>query len=472
MNERVKHKAHIWTRAKHKTETLETPPSKVGDPSLPGTTTTTTTSQTDATKGGGHVSAAQKKALGLDDEKAATGTNAGARTAKLGLEALTPKKKKHFFAGVAAMVLGLTLLSSVPNLAKADEMGPAKSGSPIAVQLQNHAYRQTLPDLGDTVATQPGKLSPAAVERFYEQLERALRLDARGIVLDMHEGRDPFFNASGTRTLSSDQQKELVRAARDLLMELPLSALSPDLVGVARDALTARGMSVAGLENKKLGELGDIGKDLIADIVKDLRNAHPVAFHSLGAAGAVALGAVAGFQGTDALRSLGVRPEVRLRFLDGALQTRVRAEWEQRFTNPKLSAGVYGNFPLGNFQGQAGIALDATGPNFGHLAITGVTLSGSAAGVLENGGLLGISGQTQVNGSGHVTSATVGTSYSREPWTVGAGVTWVDGNATGSRFQGSLSVGYRPSRNVDVFLLGTVDNQGQRFVGVGARLGF
>lgn len=468
MSERIKHKTKVLARARveKKHEVDAGSPTKGVSEVRPSTTTPGEIADS-------HVTAAQRKVLGqLDDD--GNGKNAGAKAALVGLEALAPKKKKRtLLGGVAAMMIGLTLLSSVPNMAKADELLPNKGGTPIAVQLENRAYRQTLPELGDTTVKPGGTIAPEAVERFYQQMERALRLDARGIVLDMSEGRSPFFVADGTRELSGEQQKELLRAAKDLVMEIPLRALSPELIGVARDALTARGLSTAGLEDKKLGDLGDIGKDLATDIVKDLRDAHPAAFNTLGAVAAVAIGAVAGLEGTDALRAIGIRPEVRLRFLDGALQTRVRAEWDQRFTNPKLSAGLYGNFPIGSFRGQAGISLDVSGPSFSKLDLTGVTLSGSAAGVLQNGGLLGFSGQAQVGSDGKVTSAGVGVSYAREQWTVGAGATWLEGDrSTGSRFQSSLSVGYRPSKTVDVFLLGTHDSGGQTFLGVGARIGF
>lgn len=463
MSERIKHKTKVLarTRVEKKREVDAGGPTGGVNEVRPSTTTPGEIADS-------HVSAAQRKVLGqLDDD--GHGKNAGAKAAQVGLEALAPKKKKKsLLGGVAAMMIGLSLLSSVPNMAKAQDLLANQGGTPIAVQLENRAYRQTLPELGDTTVKPGGTIAPEAVERFYQQMERALRLDARGIVLDMSEGRAPYFLANGTRGLSSEQQKEVLRAAKDLVMEIPLRALSPDLIGVARDALTMRGLSTAGLEDRKLGDLGDIGKDLANDIVKDLRGAHPTAFNTLGAVAAVAIGAVAGMEGTDALRAIGIRPEARLRFLDGALQTRVRAEWDQRFTNPKLSAGLYGNFPVGTFQGQAGISLDASGPSFSKLDLTGVTLSGTVAGVLQNGGLLGVSGQAQVGSDGKVTSAGVGMSYAIEQWTVGAGATWLDGN----RFQSSLSIGYRPSRNVDVFLLGTHDSGGQAFVGIGARIGF
>lgn len=484
MNQRIKHKQQVFARAKHHTHEEaghgEVKGAKGTDAKLEPTTSNgaapLSTTTPIAQGGEGHVSAAQKKALGLldDEPSAASGKHAGVKAAKVGLEALAPKKKKptRFMAGVATMVLGLTLLSTAPNMAKAQDWNPAQGGSPIAVQMESRAYRQNLPELGESVRVEQGKIPQAALDRFYVAMERALRLDARGVVLDMHEGRNPYFLSDGTRSLNNEQQKELLRAAKDLVMEIPIGALSPELIGVARDALTARGQSTAGLENKKLGDLGDIGRDIATDIVKDLREAHPAVFNTLGAVAAVALGTAASLEGTDVLRSIGLRPDLRLRFLDGALQTRVRAEWDARFTNPKLSAGLYGNIPLGSFQGQLGLSVDARGPSFGKLQLSGLTLSGTSVGTLENGGLLGLTGQAQINGSGHVSSATLGLSYAREPWTVGVGATWTDGNGQNHGVSGSLSVGYRPSRNLDVFLLGTVNPGGDRFLGVGARIGF
>lgn len=488
MSERIKHKQQVLVRTKHparggtdkgalKGGSVES--AKAEDAKLEITTAKDAapiSADPALPVSGGHVSAAQKKALGLldDEPSGAGGKHAGVKVAKAGLEALAPKKKKpgRFMAGVATMVLGLTLLSSAPNMAKAQDWNPVQGGSPIAVQMESRAYRQSLPELGETQSVEAGKISQAALDRFNDAMERALRLDARGIVLDMHEGRDPYFMGSGTRTLNGEQQKELRRAAKDLIMEIPLSALSPDLIGVARDALTARGLSTAGIENRKLGDLGDIGRDLASDIVKDLRGAHPAVFNTLGAVAAVAIGTVASLDGTDALRSIGLRPDLRLRFLDGALQTRVRAEWDARFTNPKLSAGLYGNIPLGTFQGQLGLSLDAYGPTFGKLQVSGMTLSGSTVGTLDNGGLLGLTGQAQISGGGHVSSATLGLSYSRDPWTVGAGATFTGDDGQNRGVSGSLSVGYRPNRNVDVFLLGTMGPNGQHSVFVGGRFGF
>lgn len=210
------------------------------------------------------------------------------------------------------------------------------------------------PDLSPAVRTR----SEAAVNTFHDRLRTILHHDA----MSLAEGHTPVRSGD---TLTPGQQGELTDAAKDMLMDMPIGALSPQMTGELRSYLDRQGVSADNLETKTLGDLGDVGGDLAKKWADDLKDSTPAAYYGLlGAAGA-AVGAYGYLQGSEALKDLGIKPEVKTSLFGDHIKVRAEAMWERRFRNPNLNADINGTYRLNDltFRGNLNVDtrnLDAT----------------------------------------------------------------------------------------------------------------
>lgn len=309
----------------------------------------------------------------------------------------------------------------------------------------------------------------AAVQRALDQfglaMTHALKLDAYGLASG--GPLDP------SRPLSDADQKAVQQALSNLLSEMPVGALAPALTEQLGALLREHGLSTTGLESKRLRDLGKPGGELIKVMAEELRHERPAVFYGTAAALAGAVGVVGYSQGTDALASLGLRPELKTKLFNDRLIAKVRAEWGARFSDPKLTTRVeqQGTLTLGGtpFTATTGLGVVLQGASFKQLELSGLELSGSMSGVLKNGGTLTLAGVGVGDPSKGLERVTLSGAYLNDPWTAGATVSYF---AREERTVGQLSVGYRPQKNIDWSLVGTMDSKGEKYVGIGLRVGF
>lgn len=434
--------------------------------------------------GAAGVSAAARKTIGdLEPNRPLGG--AGAAAALRGLD-VVEKKPSRWRAGVVAALIGLTLVNAVPQTARADTLAPSApattsealpftTGPPAGTSSLLTTRIDQLTTVAPSIATgQVGsELSDAAIDaqtraaldRFQTRVEQVLQLGAASAASGAAFDPD--------RPLTAAQNEQVKDALVTLVSELPVGALSPELAEVAKDALRARGLSTAGVEARPLKDLGKIAGQVVKDMLRDWEDEHQTAskaLRTLWIGGALASGYV---NGSDAMKSIGVEPEVRFKLLDGKVRARLGGEWEAKLANPAMYLALSSRFPVqlgdSRLNAEVGARVEAAGPSFGQLAASGFRLTGSLSGTLQDGASVALHGDAKLDGGGALESATVNGSWSKAPYTVGAGATYF---AQTDRFVGSLSVGYKPSNDVEVFVQGSHDSRGDSAVGVGVRLRF
>lgn len=163
--------------------------------------------------------------------------------------------------------------------------------------------------------------------------------------------KDLALGNNGPKTAADLSEKDLGRlqdSAKDMFMEMPVSALSPKWGGKLKGLLESKGIDTAGIESKSLKELGDYGSDFAKEMASDLKEASPAAYYGLAATGAAAVGAYGVAKGSKALEKLGVKPEFDKKFFDDKVGVQAKASWDAGMKNPNLQVGADGTFKVGN----------------------------------------------------------------------------------------------------------------------------
>jgi hypothetical protein len=332
---------------------------------------------------------------------------------------------------------------------------PGATLSPLNLRLQNHTILQSAPLAhNDNGVIDAKVLSPeaqATAQRAYDNF--VSRLDAAIAV-------NPLVLQGAE---ANDHQRDLMLdATKDFVRELPIGALNANFVGVVRDLMEARGLDATGLEGKRIKDLGSIAGDIGKTLADQMRDEHPVAFYGLAAAGASALVLNTIQNGTDA--PLAITPKFNVKFLDGLLQARVRAEFEAKLANPvvDLSLRSEGNIGSVRVMGEAGVVLG--GDTFKNLDVTGYSLGASAHSL---DGTWGVNARYR---EGDSTRFELSGSYRDGPWTGSVGAV-SDSAVQNGDWNANLSIGYQPSRDVR-FTLGASHGGGNTSVNAGVNVRF
>ncbi len=211
--------------------------------------------------------------------------------------------------------------------------------------------RSRAPSITDTSAPLTSDaVMQAALDRYRTRFESILHADA----MSLARGQQPWREGDN---LTDQQQKDLVRATTDLLKDTPVSRLSPDLQSAVETALRSRGIH-RDLTTTRLGDLGDAGADLARSFAEQLREERPQVFYGVGASAAALAGYSAWSQGSDGLRRLGIKPEVKTRLFNDHVRVGAGVDFDPHFQNPR--ARLMGNldFP-GNAVGRPDFRLGA-----------------------------------------------------------------------------------------------------------------
>ncbi len=430
------------------------------------------------------------KRLGLDEREGAGGKGgAGASQVAHNLAVVDGKAATgKFRAAITGMLLALalTFTSVAPSHAQdTSQVVAPHTASLVVTQKTGPPLLSTtsgveLPELGiDARSTVFGAQLHAlkkqevttvdagvqrALDQFSLAMTHALRLDAAGLA--MGGPLDPS-------KMSDADQRAIQHALSGLLSEMPVGALSPRLTELLSATLREHGVSTTGIEAKRLRDLGKPGGELVKVMLEELRDERPAVFYGMAAGLVGAVGVVGYTQGTDALASLGLRPEIKAKFFNDHLVAKVRAEWGARFSDPKLTTRLehHSTVTMGgnSWSTVAGIGVIAQGSTFKELEASGFELSGSMSSVLNNGGTLSIASTAVGDPKNGLERLTVSGVYLESTWTAGATVSYL---AREERTFGELSVGYRPQKNLEWALHVGIDTKGEKRAGVGMRIGF
>ena len=418
---------------------------------------------------------------------------------------------KKLKAGVVALLLGVTLLGAVTP-AHADTLSVATPQT-HGLFLANPATGPPVdvfggPTLGGPSFSEAKVLGTQAPRSAVVDAQTKQALDAFQTRLAQILHHDASSLAQGLRPvqpggdLDATQQKDIQRAATELLKSLPIGAFSPGVQTTLQAALGALG-DHQDLSTMRLGEFGKAGGDAVSDLVKAFQKDHPAAFWSLAGVGASAAIAVGYTQGTDALGKLGIKPEVSTKiFQDVKLHLGVQAG--PRFSDPRFNVGLDGQhtFDSGAVL-KGGIGAQLNGKDF---------VSGDVHGSLSTTSGLFVDGQVKLDGSGKPFDARLSArqSFTHDVGGGGTGVLfadakWSDGtqgttdaaslslglagthgrwtsSVSGSydlrsdTFSSSLSAGrtfdIQTKNDLELQIRGSVDSQGNHSVGVGATFRF
>jgi hypothetical protein len=328
----------------------------------------------------------------------------------------------------------------------------AGAGAPRQVDAGLTPRAPTAQELAATRPDPGRKASQAAVDRFSARVEQTLNHDAMSVA----RGRTPVREGD---PLTAEQQRQLTDASVDLVKQMPLGTLSPQLATGLQAALDAHHLQLKGdLASTRLGDLGQAGGDIAKDLVQNLRQDSPTAFYSLAAGAAAAIGYEAYAGGTPKLARLGIKPEAGTSLFGNHLELKVGAEWGAHFSQ-----------------------LAATGTLKANVAVGGGTLSGSVTGGTRTG-LEGARVQYDrsteaFNLSGHVTAnarglETAGGSASYRPNEDFSLSVAAERNFQTGRTTAQAEAAWKVDRNVDFALSASHDSAGDSRVGVGVRVGF
>jgi hypothetical protein len=398
----------------------------------------------------------------------------GAKAALRSVEALNTAKTEQegsgtFQKAVAAAFLGFALVGASITPAHADTVNVAQPQASSIVETHfatgppgliydahtldsQERFERFLNGPERTVAPQVDARSKAAFDQFSTRLTQILHQDAASLAW----GHTPIRAGD---PLSATQQDQVQKAFTDLIQELPVGAFGARFEHALEGVTGALG-SDADLSTVRLKDLGRVGGDAAKEMLDELRRDSPTTFWSLAsvaAAGAVALGYS---EGTDALRDLGIRPEISTKLFDG-VKLRVGVEAGPKFSDPAYTLGLSGNHTFDN-----GTVLRGgiqTRLHQGEFDQTRLTSSISTTGGFNAAGELTLGQDFKPE------MARLSASQQFDRWHVGADTTYSFEN---DRFTSSLSAGRTFDINtrgdLDVQIRGSHDSHGQSFIGIGA----
>lgn len=251
-----------------------------------------------------------------------------------------------------SQIRNLPTLPNLPNLSGPATPSPATPSSAQATPATTP--RQAVDTFQGTAAPPSTPSTPpdpvqarqeAALNRYQERLSEIFGPFGSPSAADLALGKSALEPARSGE-VSPEQQKQLLEASKDLLLDLPLSALSEPATARAKAYLETRGVDTQGFEQKTLRELGPVGEDLAKRLAADLKGSAPGAYYGLAAAGAVAVGAYGAVKGSDALQKLGIKPEFKTSLFGDQVKARAEASWGAKLKDPNLTLGADGTFKV------------------------------------------------------------------------------------------------------------------------------
>jgi hypothetical protein len=296
----------------------------------------------------------------------------------------------------------------------------------------------------------------AAFDTFTARLTQILHQDAGSLAW----GQQPVLAG---QPLSAAQQSQVEDALKDLLTQMPVGAFGQHVEGALEGVFAVVGHD-ADLSQVRLKDLGDVGGDAAKAILKQLKQEHRGSYNTMvgvAAAGALAVGYT---KGTDALRDLGIKPELSTTIFDAA-RLKLGLDAGPRFSNPALTVGLSGQTQLDNGTVLRGaLQTRLSGKELGETRLSGSmsTTSGFNA-----------SGEIRFDGQFKPIDTRLSATQQFDRWNVGAEARY---NFQNDTFSSTLSAGRTfdlyQKNDLDLQIRGSFDNQGHRFVGVGATLRF
>lgn len=294
-----------------------------------------------------------------------------------------------------------------------------------------------------------------SVDKYQAKVELILHHDA----MSLARGESPFREGD---TLSDAQQKELQNAATDLLQDIPLGALSPEIAAKAQSLLGERGKNVD-LQTTSLRDVGKVAGNVAGDLAKELaaklKDSSPAAYYGLAGAAAVAVGALAYTKGSAAIEKLGVKPEFKTGLFNNHVDLKVKASFKEKFTDFNLTGEV----------GARGNLNDRTTVS-GRAAFDLKGLKSVEAGVAYTQPDFNLSAAGKYDVATRDLTASVAANYQARPnlnLSATAAYNFRDGSSTAG-----LAATYKPSQNVEFGLSASHDSRGENRVGVGVAIRF
>ncbi|MBW2524306.1 MAG: hypothetical protein JRI23_09035 [Deltaproteobacteria bacterium] len=249
-------------------------------------------------------------------------------------------------------------------------------------------------------------LSPKAqkvLDRFQQQMQKEMQMTARDLVNPNVE------TIEGQPYLKKIPPERVLDALQDMFMDLPLgdSSIGRELIDVLGATSVGRGRDLANLSPRELaGQVGDQAKDWIKDKIERTREDHPALFWGMASAALVAAGALTYSEGTDLLGKVGVKPEIKHSFFDGALTTGGSLTFGPELSDPELKADVRGKTKLAGGTLEGGGGATFAGEDFGHLEPTEYH-----ADAMYRRGTTSVRGAAQFDGDGDIQRFTASGSH-------------------------------------------------------------
>jgi hypothetical protein len=354
-----------------------------------------------------------------------------------------------------------------------------------------------------TLSPEVQQVVDRATERFNDRVDDILNRDAKSLA----RGETMWQPGDDLSEKQSDQLKD---ALTDMFKDLPAGALSESLTGPLKTLLDNNGVDTTNFETTKLGDLGDYGSDLAKNLVDQFKDKHPVGFYATAGVLAAGVATYGYLEGSEALRDLGIKPELSTDLFNDKLEVKVSADWERNFTelvgtvdgtyklvdhrvgagvnfdgddfNPRLSYSFDGEKWDAKVEGQYNTgdgSVDANGfvnyrPNSDlNLRLSGVAdsdgddhLRFDVRKTLDNDSTLDLGVRHVWDDKGDdFTDVNARWRLSRDDFNIDATAGYRFGENDG--FRAGLGVGYEPADNMELQLRGDINQHGDASVGVG-----
>jgi hypothetical protein len=334
-----------------------------------------------------------------------------------------------------------------------------------------------------------------AVKKYEDKLDYIFGFSPKA----MAEGRMPYRNGDN---LTAEQQRAVEKETKRFVKDMPIGAFSPDTVSAIRAFAEEHGVDTTNLEGMSINDLGDVAGDIGENIAKGyvnkLKGGKPGVYYGVLGAGAAAVGALGYTKGSDALRKLGIRPQIKTKLFNDTVTAKIKAAWDPKLENPVL--GLYGqrNFNLNNGArvslGGGVVAASGDKTASGNWEVIGTEVEAQyrservnlyARGYFNSSDHnVGTDGKRQPIRLNHHAPETMRSAFdggTQSHVRLGGSVRGDDWFAAGyyqrnldtSTWQSGLSAGYKPNDRVEAFATGSYNSQSKSGqVGVGIRVRF
>lgn len=185
----------------------------------------------------------------------------------------------------------------------------------------------------NSLSPEVSKKARAVMTRYEGVVEKILNRDA----MSLAEGHAPVFENAD---ITESQIDKLKGATQDLFMDMPIGAMSPAVAKVLRGKLKKyTGKDPGELQTQSLRSMPKVGEKIAKELLGDWQDSSPATYYTAAVAAAAGIAYYGYSQGSEALKSRGLAPEVSKKFFNNHLEAGLELAWGKQGKDFRVAAG-------------------------------------------------------------------------------------------------------------------------------------